>query len=159
MCDLYIEEQGTVLGIKQNRLNIRSKDESVREIPIEQVDSISIMGNAQMTAACIKTCLERGIPTSYFSMAGNYYGKLQSFGRVNAKRQRLQCSLYESEFALNLAKSIVMRKIQNQKVIMRCYARSRNIDLEPYLKLIGRAREKVLNAGRFESLFWVSASG
>ena len=152
MSDLYIEEQGTVLGFRDNRLHITSSDETIREIPIELVDSISILGNVQLTSGCMQMCFKRDMPVAYYSKAGKYYGRLQSFGHVNTQRQRLQCSLYETEFALEFAKTISMGKIQNQKVVVRRYGRSKGIDVEEYMIPMTRCRDKIASASSYEEI-------
>lgn len=41
-----------------------------------------------MTTQCAEECMSRGIPVSYFSKGGKYFGRLISTGHVNVSRQR-----------------------------------------------------------------------
>ena len=92
---LYIDEPGMKLGIQEHRFRIEYKDGLIREILIETIDSVTIFGNVQLTTQCIQTCLKRGIPVSFFSKGGSYFGRLQSTNPFNTERQRLQSLLKE----------------------------------------------------------------
>ena len=65
-------------------------------LPIESLDGITIMGQSHMTTQCAEECMQRGIPVSYFSKGGKYFGRLISTGHVNVERQRKQCALYDT---------------------------------------------------------------
>lgn len=91
---LYVNENNAHIGIEANRCYVKYSDGMKKMIPLEALESITIMGRAQMTTQCVQECLKRGIPVSYYSKGGSYFGRLQSTGHVNAKRQRLQCALY-----------------------------------------------------------------
>ena len=67
MSYLYIDENGAVIGIEENRFTVRYKDGMIRSVPAETLEAITVLGNAQITAKCMQECLKRGIPVSYFS--------------------------------------------------------------------------------------------
>ncbi len=140
---LYIYESGSKLGVREHRFCVEYPDKHIREIPIESIDSITVAGNAQLTAQCVKTCLNKGIAVSFFSKGGNYFGRLMSTGHVNTGRQRLQCELYQSDFAVGLAKRIIMAKIRNQTVVLRRYAKSREKDVTVFASEMERCRKKI----------------
>ena len=79
MSMVVIDESGAVVGIENNRLTIKCRD-GLRSFPIETIDSITILGHSQMTTACIQHCLAYGIPVSFLSRGGKYFGYLQSTG-------------------------------------------------------------------------------
>ena len=120
---LYITEHGGMVGFEGNRITIRTK-EHLRSLPVETIDSITMMGASQLTTNCMEQCMKRGIPVSFMSKGGSYFGRLVSTGNINAKLQRRQSALYETEFALELSKRIIEAKIHNQMVVLRRYARS-----------------------------------
>lgn len=140
---LYVNENNAYIGIEANRFFVRYSDGMKKMIPVETLESITIMGHAQMTTQCVQECLKRGIPVSYYSKGGSYFGRLQSTGHVNAKRQRQQCALYQSGFALQLSKKIIRAKLKNQQVVLRRYEKAKNISVEEQLKMIRICREKV----------------
>ena len=146
MSQLYVDEAGTKLRVHENRLQICYPDTNVKEIPVEAVDGITILGNAQLTTQCMQLCLKRGISVSFFSKGGSYFGRLQSSGHVNTERQRFQCSLYGTVFSIDLAKQITRSKIHNQKVILSRYGKSREIDVYDPVSKMERCREKIKNS-------------
>lgn len=134
MSVVYVTQNGAKVGVDTNRLVITYKDGMIHYIPLETLKSLHILAKASITEmACIE-CMKRGIPIAYYSKGGAYFGRLQSTGHVNVKRQRLQCELYDSEFALELSKKLIKGKIHNQEVVLRRYARSWGIDLENNIK-------------------------
>lgn len=143
---LYVNENNAQIGIEANRCCVKYSDGMKKMIPLEALESITIMGRAQMTTQCVQECLKRGIPVSYYSKGGSYFGRLQSTGHVNAKRQRLQCALYQSDFAVELSKRIIRAKLKNQMVVLRRYEKSRNISAGDQLKMLQICREKVQNS-------------
>ena len=121
---LYVNESDASIGISENRCKVKYKDGMTTEVPIETLESITILGHAQMTTQAMQTCLQRGIPVAFFSKGGRYFGRLQSTSHVNAERQRLQCLLYEDPFSIELSRIIIEAKINNQIVMLRRYNRA-----------------------------------
>ena len=140
---LYVNENSAQIGIEANRCFVKYADGMKKMIPIETLESITIMGHAQMTTQCVQECLKRGIPVSYYSKGGSYFGRLHSTGHVNAKRQRMQSALYQSDFALELSKKIIRAKLKNQMVVLRRYEKSKKIAVKEQLKMIHICREKI----------------
>lgn len=130
MSILYVNEHGASIGIKANRIVVVSKDESLRSIPIETLDGITILGKSHLTTECMETCLKKGIPVAFFSKGGRFFGRLISTGHVKAGLQRKQSELYSNEFCLQLSKRIVYAKIKNQLVVLKRYAKNEVIDIE-----------------------------
>lgn len=126
---LYVNENGAVIGVEANRCFVKYSDGMKRMVPIETLESITIMGHAQITTQCVQECLKRGIPIAYFSKGGSYFGRLQSTGHINAERQRKQAALYDSDFAVELSRQIVSGKLKNQIVVLRRYEKSKGIDV------------------------------
>lgn len=140
---LFVNENNALIGIEENRCYVQYPDGLKRIVPIETLESITIMGCSQMTTQCVQECLKRGIPVSYFSKGGRYFGRLQSTGHINAERQRKQCDLYETDFAVGLAKNIVRAKLKNQAVVLKRYEKSRQIPVSESLKMMQICREKI----------------
>jgi CRISPR-associated protein Cas1 len=63
---LYITEHGGMVGFEGNRITIRTK-EHLRSLPVETIDSITMMGASQLTTNCMEQCMKRGIPVSFMS--------------------------------------------------------------------------------------------
>ena len=146
MSMVYIAENGAVLGVETNRLTIKYKNGLLRSLPIETIEGITLFGKNQLTTQCMETCMDKGIPVSFFSKGGRFFGRLMSTGHVKAELQRKQSRLYDTEFAVGLSKRIIIAKISNQVTVLRRYAKSRSIQVDDYVFNMQNSKKKILNA-------------
>lgn len=156
---LFVNENKANIGIEQNRCIVNYSDGMKQSVPIETLESITIMGRAQMTTQCVQECLRRGIPVAYFSKGGNYFGRLQSTGHVKAALQREQSKLYDTEFALNFAKNIVRVKLKNQWVVLRRYEKSRGIVSSEHEKMLQICSKKTESCSTIPELMGFEGQG
>ena len=156
---LFVNESNVVIGLESNRCVVKYADGMKKTIPIETLESVTIMGHAQMTTQCVQECLKRGISVAYFSKGGTYFGRLHSTGHVNAERQRKQCALYESQFAIDLARTIVSAKLKNQQVVLRRYEKSKRISVEESLKMLHICRDKTTRCQSIAELIGYEGQG
>lgn len=159
MSYLYVNENGTIVGIEGNRFVVKYKDGMLKSVPTETLEGITVLGSVQITSQCMEECLQRGIPVSYFSKGGKYYGRLMSTGHVKAQLQRKQASLYESSFALELSRKIIQAKIQNQLVVLRRYAKSRQVNIKDIEVMMGNCIAKVQRISKTEELMGYEGTG
>ena len=68
MSYVYICEQGAVVGVEGNRLQVKYKDGMVKTLPIEPLESIELFGRIQVSTACMTECLKRGITLGFFPL-------------------------------------------------------------------------------------------
>lgn len=129
MSILYIADPEAKIGFVDNRVVATYSDGMEHTLPVESVESITLLTKVQLSTKCMEQCLKRGIPVAFFSKGGRYFGRLVSTGHVNAALQRQQAALYDTPFAIELSRRIITAKVRNQLVVMRRYAKSRNIDL------------------------------
>lgn len=141
MSYLYIEENGSKIGVESNTVVVECKAGNRRIVPLETLESISIYGNSTITTPCIMECIKRGIPIEYYSMSGAYFGKVMSTGHVNTARQRKQCLTNEA-FHMQMSKKIIRAKIQNQIVLVRRYAKSAGKNCDQELRMMKAAVHK-----------------
>lgn len=156
---LFVNENNAVIGVEENRCYVTYADGMKKIVPIETLESITIMGHAQMTTQCVQKCLKCGIPVSYFSKGGVYFGRLQSTGHINAERQRRQCAIYESEFAVELSKNIIRAKLKNQSVVLRRYEKSGSYSVSEPLKMMHICREKISQCSSISEIMGYEGQG
>ncbi len=149
---LYITESDAQIGIADRYVTVKNRDGSLTKIPVETLESISIFGRSQITTQCIQNCLKRGVPVSYYSKGGNYFGRLQSTGHINVGRQRKQACLLGTELALELARKIIKSKIHNQYVVMQRYGKSRNTDVSQACTQMKILMKKVPDCSSIEKI-------
>lgn len=125
MTSLYLTEEGTHLTLKDNRIVIKKSSDILKEVSLEKVDNIVLIGNISITSPLSIELLEREIPVNWLSSTGKFYGCLEPTTRVNIARQREQfrCS-DNNEFSLELAKSFIIGKVKNCQVVLRRYNRN-----------------------------------
>ena len=122
MTQLYILEDGAFLSIDGGTFKIEYKDGLIKKLPKESVESIIMLGKSQISTQCICEFLERGIPVSYLSKTGKYFGRLESTSHRNIKREKIQISQTENEdYSLKISKKFISGKINNQIVLLRKY--------------------------------------
>ena len=129
MSVLYVNENGAKIGIRENRVVINYQDGMERSVPVETLESIMILGKVQLTTQCMEECLKKGIPVAFLSKGGRYFGRLMSPGHIKPVLQREQALLYDTPFAVELSRRILVAKINNQRVVLKSYARSSKIDV------------------------------
>ncbi|WP_027366214.1 CRISPR-associated endonuclease Cas1 [Desulfotruncus alcoholivorax] len=124
MSFLYVCEPDTRIRIEEGRIIAEKSGGLVVGIPMELLERVVLMGSAQMTASCSAELLKKGIPVTFLSKTGVFYGRLESTKHVNITRQREQFRAGEDEdFCVKFSAGIVAAKIHNQVVILRRYNR------------------------------------
>ena len=93
MSNLYINENGAVVGISDGKCQITKGGEVIESISVNTLDGITILGKSQLTTQMVEYCLTNGIAVSYFSKGGKYFGRLESGEHANAVRT-LRNSIY-----------------------------------------------------------------
>lgn len=152
MSYLYVNENGANISVKENYITVTYSDGMIRKIPIETLESIQIFGQAHMTTPCTVQCLKRGITVVYYSKGGAYFGRLESTGHINVERQRMQCKLYQTDFAFGLARKIINAKIHNQLVVLKRYERNAETNLDEECKMIRIFEKKAMESVTIEQL-------
>ncbi|MEG0662403.1 MAG: CRISPR-associated endonuclease Cas1, partial [Anaerovoracaceae bacterium] len=153
MSYLYVRENGAQISINGGYFVVLQKDGLERKIPKETLESISIFGNVTITSQCIKELLRRGIPVSYFSPGGQYFGRLQSTRHINVLRQKQQFACCaDNMFSLKLSRGIIEAKISNQFILLERYIKEKTERINRNLVLMKRYREKVRHVENLNEL-------
>lgn len=153
MSYLYITENGSVMGLDGGYFTVLYKDGTLRKIPQETLESVALFGNISLTTPCVRELLKKGVPVSYFSSNGAYFGRLESTKHNNISRLKRQIFLSENEeFSLKISASIISAKIQNQIVTLRRYAGNNSQAVEEEIKMMKISRQKISLAKSVEEL-------
>jgi CRISP-associated protein Cas1 len=145
MSSLYLTEPGYYLEKEGNRLRIKRKAETVKEVPLEKVSSVVLMGKCYVTSPLVVELLEREIPVTWLSSTGKFFGRLESTAGVNIERQREQFRRGDDEvFCLALSKSFISGKVRNSRVVLRRYNRkTENKDVNKTIDTLAEICEKI----------------
>lgn len=126
MSRIYMTEPGARLGKKGGYYVISRENEKVLQIPAETVEGVTLIDSAHITPKVMIDCLERGIPITYLSGTGRYFGRVESTKHKNILREQEQFLLYENlAFRLPLAKRIIFGKVYNQRTVLIRYNRNK----------------------------------
>lgn len=122
MSYLYVCEQGAVIGVAENRFQVKYKDGMLKSIPLEVLEVIEVFGKVQLTTQCMAECLKRGVTVIFYSTHGSYFGRLVSTSHVNTQRQRRQAELGQDDaFNLAFSKRITTLQFFHKKISYRTF--------------------------------------
>ena len=144
---LYVNTQGLRVGKSGDVLQVKDKEKTLQEVRIGEVCQVNLMGNIQITTQAVQQLCDAGVPVTYFSMGGYFYGITTGLNTKNVVLRRSQFRLADSEwFPLRLARTLVAGKIRNQRVMLQ-----RN-HVEPRKLALGAMKAAAERAERAESL-------
>lgn len=123
MCYVYLTEENVKLQKRGGRYVVGRNLEVVFEVPEESMEGLVLIGNIQVSSEAMTSLLKNGIPTTWLSHTGKFYGRLDSTSHVDVFRQRQQIVMQESEFYLALSRKIIAAKAYNQVTVLRRYNR------------------------------------
>jgi CRISPR-associated protein Cas1 len=153
---LYLNTQGFRVGKSGEVLQVKDKDKTVQEVRIGEVCQVNLMGNIQITTQAVQSLCGAGVPVSYFSMGGFFYGITTGMNTKNVALRRSQFRLADSEwFALSIARTLISGKIRNQRTMLQ-----RN-HIEPTKSSLGLMKsmaERAERAGSLESLLGIEGT-
>lgn len=96
MSYVYLTEENVKLQEKGGRYLVGRSLEIVMEIPEETLEGLVLIGRIQVSAEAMVSLLEQGIPVTWLSHTGKYYGRLTPTTHVDVFRQQKQVQLQKS---------------------------------------------------------------
>ncbi len=117
---IVAQQSGTKIGVIGMTLKVSDKNgETVKTIPLANMESLSLLGSVQMTTQSIHALADRGIPIAFLSAAGRMVAVIDPMDSVSAEVRRSQIrKLDRSEVCLELARALVAAKILNQRTLL-----------------------------------------
>lgn len=147
MLQVYVTNNGSVVGIEGGRFKITQKDQLVKTIPKESVESISIFGNSTITTPCMQYLLEHGISVSFFSSTGKYFGRLEATSDHKIEVVKKQIQAFDDDlYALKLAQKMIFAKITNQQILLKRYIKLSSEKLSRNISLMKQYKKKAMQA-------------
>lgn len=153
---MYVITQGAVLGKSGDNLTVRIKGEVASKHRLIDVSSVSIFGNAQMTAQAARELLTRNIPVCHFSYGGWLNGVTWGMAHKNVELRMAQFrGAGDEETALNIARDIVSVKVRNSRVMLR----RNHVDApDAALAELSRLAKSVRDAGSLQTLLGIEGA-
>ena len=117
---LYLTQAGTTVGKSGDRLIVKDKGAILQEIRIRDLDHVAVFGNIQLSTQTLQSLAEHGIPVTYFSGGGWFYGHTLSAMHKNVLLRKAQYRAADQpDQALHIARDIIFGKISNCRTLLR----------------------------------------
>ena len=117
---MYVQAQGAMVGKSGDSLTVKIKGALVSKTRMLDVASVSIFGNAQVTAQAMRELLDRGIPVCHFTYGGWLKGVTWGMGHKNVELRMRQFAAASGRVASTaIARDLVIAKIRNSRVMLR----------------------------------------
>lgn len=145
MAVLYLKEQGANVQKQGECIVVTKGGKQIFKIPLIKIDTVSVIGNVQITSQALQTLMRNGKDVHFFSYSGEYLGRMAAESSKNIFLRFEQYGFYlQMERRMNMAKTIIDNKIHNQINLIRrhrwngsAYDWKRDVvKLEHYLSLL-----------------------
>lgn len=125
--NLIIEERGTFIGLKSERLQFRVEGQPLREVALRDLETISVVTTAvSISMEAIRACAKFGVQIDLLDGLGDPYAKITSpylVGTVTTRRAQMLA--YTNRKGLEVAKHAVRARLRNQVNLLRYFGKYR----------------------------------
>lgn len=120
---IYISEYGTFLGKSSARLTISQNGAILKEIALNRISSINILKSGiSLSSDLIESCSIRGIKIFFLDFKGVAHTSLSSTSsHAVVSTRKAQILTIESEYKKDIAKSLIIGKIKNQRATLQYF--------------------------------------
>ncbi|MGI8980464.1 MAG: CRISPR-associated endonuclease Cas4g/Cas1g [Pirellulaceae bacterium] len=117
---LVAQQDGCKVGVSGASMKVTDKEgKKLTEVPLANVESLSLLGSVQISTQAVQTLADRGIPIAYLSAAGRLLAMIDPLDSVSAQVRRAQVRRFDDPVAcLELARALIVAKIQNQRTLL-----------------------------------------
>lgn len=151
---LYVTEQGSSLGKRAGRLEVRRKDELLDSVRLLDVSQISLFGNVFVSPQLLRELFAREVPVCWFSYGGWFAGMAVGLPGKNVELRRRQVAV-AGQGGLSIARRLVEGKIRNSRTLLRRNARS---DVRRELRQLRELADEALEVDSAQSLLGVEGA-
>ena len=117
---MYVQTQGAVVGKSGDNITARVKGQVISKTRLLDISSLSIFGNAQVTAQATRELLDRGIPICHFTYGGWLKGVTWGMGHKNVDLRIHQFAAASDRIgSVMIARELVIAKLRNSRVMLR----------------------------------------
>ncbi|HBY56980.1 MAG TPA: CRISPR-associated endonuclease Cas1 [Candidatus Atribacteria bacterium] len=157
MSNIYLTEQGAKIKKSYRRLIVEKDGKILLDIPEFKVDKIFIFGNIQITTQALTFFLNNGIDTNFFSLTGNFKGKLTSVESKNIYLRIEQYKKYfDNQFRIAIAKKLVGIKIKNHISMIKRFARNHpDIVLDDLTVELNKSKDNLVRKNKISTILGV----
>ncbi|MDN5874687.1 MAG: CRISPR-associated endonuclease Cas1, partial [Sinobacteraceae bacterium] len=117
---LYIQHYHAKLAKKGETLQVSVDDHVEATARIAEVSQVVIQGNVYITTPCLQELMHRGIPVTFHSYGGFFFGHTLGNGHKNVELRTAQYrTSFDDKRCLHLARGFIAAKIANCRTQLR----------------------------------------
>ena len=117
---LYVQARGAKVAKSGETLVVSIDDEKVATARLAETSQVVLMGSIYVTAPCLQELMWRGIPVTWYSHGGWFYGHTVGNGHKNVELRTAQYrASFDDAVCLRFAKGLVSAKILNCRTLLR----------------------------------------
>lgn len=149
---IIAQQDGAKIGVRGATMTITdTRGNKVKEVPLAGVESLSLLGNVQISTQALHVVADRGIPVAFLSVAGRLIAMVDPLDSTSAETRRAQVRSFDQpQRCLELARAVVAAKIINQRTFLR---RNHNGSLPPQVaEELAAQAEQAAEAETLESI-------
>lgn len=158
MCMIFVQSSDTKIHLNNGQIELNRGIETLASYPEKKVESIAILGNAQITTQTVKRCLQLGIGIIYASTNGKYYGQSSPLHSLNTKRLVRQVQRFSSVQTRRLwAAALLKAKFQAEAIELRRIQNNHWADVGDSRKRLAELSRKLPEASTLGQLMGLEA--
>ncbi|MES9906678.1 MAG: CRISPR-associated endonuclease Cas1, partial [Sedimenticola sp.] len=155
---LYVQAYHAKVRKSGERLCVEVDDQKTRSVPIGEVSQLVLMGNIYVTTPCMGHLMQRGIPISWHSYGGWFYGHTQGVGHKNVELRTAQYGAsFDEKRCIEIAQRLVFTKILNCRTLLRRNHRDKAA-VKPLLKELKRAAKQATRCHDLQQLLGIEGN-
>ena len=117
---LYVQARDAKLAKSGETLVVTVDDTRLATARLAETSQVVLLGNVRITTPCLHELMWRGIPVTWHSFGGWFYGHTAGNGHKNVEIRTAQYrASFDSATCLRFAKGLVAAKIQNCRTLLR----------------------------------------
>ncbi len=111
---LHVVSQGAMVGRSGDSLVVRPRDQPETKHPIREIDAVLLHGFSQISTQAIRLCTDHDIHVHWLTTTGYHTASLVATAGQVQRRIRQYRALSDEPTCLQLARSVVLAKVEGQ---------------------------------------------
>ena len=117
---LYVQARGAKVAKSGETLVVSVDGQRVAKARLVDVSQVVLMGSVYVTTPCLQDLMWRGIPVTWHSFGGWFYGHTAGNGHKNVELRTAQYrASFDDATCLRFARGLVQAKIANCRTLLR----------------------------------------
>ena len=95
MSSLYVTEAGSFIKRDGGHVVVGRNNEVLFEVPLERIEDITVFDSVSITSSLVTDFIERGVPITWLSGYGKYFGTLINTNTIDINKHKKQFDLLD----------------------------------------------------------------